>query len=141
MTHKFISLLIGLLFCLITTTSGDTHILYSDGNKVYELPDEVTSITITNGKVELGYKADEFSPTKQEKKAEKKENKTEEESNELTLEESRKIKAAFKSMGISFLQVAFFFLFCGLACLMVMMIYMFIVRIIITLQHKYAKKG
>ena len=95
----------------------------------------------TESCVKIGYKLDEFSPSKPEKKVEKKENKTEEESNELTPEERRKIKAAVKSMGISFLQAAFFFLFCGAVCLVVMMIYMFIVRIIITLQHKYAKKS
>lgn len=141
MTHKFISLLVGLLFCLITTASGDTHILYSDGNKVYELPDEVTSITITNGKVELGYKTDEFSPTKQEKKVEKKEEVKTEETEGLTPEEKRKIKEAFKHFGVSFLEAFVFCLMCGIACFIVMVGYFIILRVIITLQHKYAKKG
>ena len=147
MTHKFISLLVGLLFCLITTTSGDTHILYSDGNKVYELPDEVTSITITNGKVELGYKTDEFSPTKQEKKVEKKEEVKTEETEGLTPEEKRKIKdkrkikEAFKHFGVSFLEAFVFCLMCGIACFIVMVGYFVILRIIINLQHKYAKKS
>lgn len=141
MTHKFISLLVGLLFCLITTTSGDTHILYSDGNKVYELPDEVTSITITNGKVEFGYKTDEFSPTKQEKKVEKKEEVKAEETEGLTPEGKRKIKEAFKHFGVSFLEAFLFCLMCGVACFIVMVGYFIILRIIITLQHKYAKKG
>jgi hypothetical protein len=95
----------------------------------------------TESCVNIGYKLDEFSPSKLDKKIEKKKVLTEEESNELTPEEKRKIKAAVKSMGISFLQAAFFFLFCGIACLIAMMIYMFIVRIIIGLQHKYAKKS
>lgn len=100
---------------------------------------ENTVKPFTESCVKIGYKLDEFSPSKPEKKVE--ENKTEKESNELTPEEKRKIKAFVKSIGISFLQAAFFFIFCGLACLIVMMIYMFIVRIIITLQHKYAKKS
>ena len=141
MIHKFISLLVGLLFCLITTTSGDTHILYSDGNKVYELPDKVTSITITNGKVELGYKTDEFSPTKQEKKVEKKEEVKTEETEGLTPEEKRKIKEAFKHFGVSFLEAFVFCLMCGVACFIAMVGYFIILRIIINLQHKYAKKG
>ena len=102
---------------------------------------ENTVKPFTESCVKIGYKLDEFSPSKPEKKVKKKENKTEEESNELTPEEKRKIKAAVKSMGISFLQAAFFFIFCGFACLIAMMIYMFIVRIIIGLQHKYAKKS
>lgn len=141
MTHKFISLLIGLLFSFAMIVSADTHILYSDGNKVYELPDEVTSITITNGKVELGYKTDEFSPTKQEKKVEKKEEVKTEETEELTPEEKRKIKEGFKHFGISLLEAVVFCLVCGGACFLVMVGYFIILRIIITLQHKYAKKG
>jgi len=140
MTHKFISLLIGLLFSFAMIVSADTHIFYSDGNKIYELPDEVTSITITNGKVELGYKTDKFSPSKQEKKVKKKDNVDEDKSDGLIEEKKRKIKGAVKSIGISFLQAALFFIFCGFACLIAMVIYMFIVRIIIGLQHKYAKR-
>ena len=102
---------------------------------------ENTVKPFTESCVKIGYKLDEFNPSKQEKKVKKKDNVDEDKSDGFTEEEKRKIKGAVKSMGISFLQAAFFFIFCGIACLIAMMIYMFIVRIIIVLQHKYAKKS
>ena len=101
---------------------------------------EETVKPFTESCVKIGYKLDEFSPTKQEKKVEKKEEVKTEETEGLTPEEKRKIKEAFKHFGISFLEASVFCIMCGIACFIVMIGYFIILRIIITLQHKYAKK-
>lgn len=102
---------------------------------------ENTVKPFTESCVKIGYKLDEFSPTKPEKKIEKKDNKGEEKSEGLTEEEKKKIKDSLKYLGISFVEAFMVCLVCIVFCVIITIVYIVVLRIIITLQHKYAKKS
>ena len=102
---------------------------------------ENTVKPFTESCVKIGYKLDEFSPSKPEKKIEKKDNKGEEKSEGFTEEEKKKIKDSLKYLGISFVEAFMVCLVCIVSCAITTIVYIVVLRIIITLQHKYAKKS
>jgi hypothetical protein len=95
----------------------------------------------TESCVKIGYKLDEFSPSKPEKKVEKKDNKGEEKSEGLTEEEKKKINDSLKYLGMSFVEAFMICLVCIIFCAVITIVYMAVLRITIILQHKYAKKS
>lgn len=106
---------------------------------------ENTAKPFTESCVKIGYKLDEFSPTKPEKKIEKKDNKGEEKSEGLTEEEKKKINDSIndslKYLGMSFVEAFMICLVCIVFCAVITIVYMAVLRITIILQHKYAKKS
>lgn len=102
---------------------------------------ENTVKPFTESCVKIGYKLDEFSPSKPEKKVEKKDNKGEEKSEGLTEEEKKKINDSLKYLGMSFVEAFMVCLVCFAFCAIITIVYMAVLRITIILQHKYAKKS
>ena len=102
---------------------------------------ENTVKPFTESCVKIGYKLDEFSPSKPEKKVEKKDNKGEEKSEGLTEEEKKKINDSLKYLGMSFVEAFMVCLVCVAFCAIITFVYMVVLRITIILQHKYAKKS
>jgi hypothetical protein len=102
---------------------------------------ENTVKPFTESCVKIGYKLDEFSPSKPEKKVEKKDNKGEEKSEGLTEEEKKKINDSLKYLGMSFVEAFMICLVCIIFCAVITIVYMAVLRITIILQHKYAKKS
>ena len=102
---------------------------------------ENTVKPFTESCVKIGYKLDEFSPSKPEKKVEKKDNKGEEKSEGLTEEEKKKINDSLKYLGMSFVEAFMICLVCIVFCAVITVVYMAVLRITIILQHKYAKKS
>lgn len=102
---------------------------------------ENTVKPFTESCVKIGYKLDEFSPSKPEKKVEKKDNKGEERSEGLTEEEKKKINDSLKYLGMSFVEAFMVCLVCFTFCAIITIVYMAVLRITIILQHKYAKKS
>jgi len=102
---------------------------------------ENTVKPFTESCVKIGYKLDEFSPSKPEKKVEKKDNKGEEKSEGLTEEEKKKINDSLKYLGMSFVEAFMICLVCFAFCAIITIVYMAVLRITIILQHKYAKKS
>jgi hypothetical protein len=102
---------------------------------------ENTVKPFTESCVKIGYKLDEFSPSKPEKKVEKKDNKGEEKSEGLTEEEKKKINDSLKYLGMSFVEAFMICLICIIFCAVITIVYMAVLRITIILQHKYAKKS
>ena len=102
---------------------------------------ENTVKPFTESCVKIGYKLDEFSPSKPEKKVKKKDNKGEEKSEGLTEEEKKKINDSLKYLGMSFVEAFMVCLVCFTFCAIITIVYMAVLRITIILQHKYAKKS